>query len=74
MLKKVTAFIVEIWSRVLSKEVAADTNFFEAGGNSLQVMLCLREIEKEYPDAVKISDFFIYITPEEMAQHIIDNT
>jgi len=75
MLEVITDFIIDIWKQIMETDVVIDknTNFFGIGGNSLQVMQCLRAIEKKYPDILKISDFFVFVTPEELAQYIVDN-
>lgn len=58
--------IINIWSRTLNKEIKKDTNYFEAGGDSL---LSLHIVSLLNGSGVNVSvrDILMYQTPEELA-------
>ncbi|MDN4524086.1 non-ribosomal peptide synthetase [Fictibacillus fluitans] len=64
--------LVKIWESVLQlQHIGVHTNFFEIGGNSIQLMRVFSKLKKEMPDVtIDISDFFSYNTISELADYI----
>ncbi len=59
------------WARTLHiAEVNLYDKFFEAGGNSLLASYLQKEINRIYPDALAITDVFVYSTIADMAAYI----
>jgi polyketide synthase PksN len=60
-----------IWGSVLGiKEVDIYDNFHDMGGDSILATQLLKEIDKEYPEAISISDIFSYPTVSQLAEFI----
>ncbi|TCP67305.1 hybrid non-ribosomal peptide synthetase/type I polyketide synthase [Baia soyae] len=64
--------IVAVWKEVLGLEnVGIYTNFFEAGGNSIQIMRVFNKLKKVIPDlSLEISDLFTYNTIASLADFV----
>ncbi|MCX7923161.1 MAG: SDR family NAD(P)-dependent oxidoreductase [Clostridia bacterium] len=63
--------LAQIWAEVLGvKAVSIYDNFYESGGDSILATRLLREMEKEYPGLLSISDVFSYPTIAEMSAYI----
>lgn len=59
------------WARTLHvAEVHLYDKFFEAGGNSLLASYLQKEINRIYPDAMAITDVFVYSTISDIAAYI----
>ncbi len=59
------------WARTLHVgEVNLYDKFFEAGGNSLLASYLQKEINRIYPDAMAITDVFVYSTVSDIAAYI----
>ncbi len=59
------------WARTLHVvEVNIYDKFFEAGGNSLLASYLQKEINRIYPDAMAITDVFVYSTISDIAAYI----
>jgi polyketide synthase PksN len=59
------------WARTLHVgEVNLYDKFFEAGGNSLLASYLQKEINRIYPDAMAITDVFVYSTISDIAAYI----
>ncbi len=59
------------WARTLHvSEVNIYDKFFEAGGNSLLASYLQKEINRIYPDAMAITDVFVYSTIADIAAYI----
>ncbi|MBR6825147.1 MAG: SDR family NAD(P)-dependent oxidoreductase, partial [Oscillospiraceae bacterium] len=59
------------WARTLRvTEVNLYDKFFEAGGNSLLASYLQKEINRIYPDAMAITDVFVYSTIADIAAYI----
>ena len=59
------------WARTLHVgEVNLYDKFFEAGGNSLLASYLQKEINRIYPDAMAITDVFVYSTVADIAAYI----
>ncbi|NOU64363.1 SDR family NAD(P)-dependent oxidoreductase [Paenibacillus sp. LMG 31461] len=70
---KSEAVLAKIWGRVLgTTNVDVYANFMEIGGDSILAVELLKEIEKEYPSLVSVSDVFSYSSIAEMAKFIDD--
>jgi amino acid adenylation domain-containing protein len=55
--------IAAIWSNLLeTNRVGLGDNFFDLGGNSLKLILMLRELSKLFPGKVTLTDLFRYNT------------
>ncbi len=63
--------LVKIWEEVLGIEkVGVNDNFFDLGGHSLLVIKIHAQIDKLYPNKVKITDLFSLTTIKEMGEYI----
>lgn len=63
--------LTEIWEQVLQKEkIGTNDNFFDVGGNSILVMQIHSLIEKVYPGATTIPDYFSYPSISKLAEFI----
>lgn len=63
--------IAQIWGKVLGvAELDIYDNFYELGGDSILATRLLKEMEKEFPGMIDISDIFTYSTVGEMAGYI----
>ena len=69
--KKFEKDLIKIWQKVLCrKEIGVNDDFFEIGGNSLKVIELHDEINKHYPEIIKVADLFIHKTVSELSNHI----
>ena len=67
--------LIEIWKGVLSlNEVYLDDDFFELGGNSLNIIPVVGEIQERLGVAIKISDLFVYTTIVDLAEFITNTS
>ncbi|WP_368657021.1 amino acid adenylation domain-containing protein [Metabacillus halosaccharovorans] len=68
--------LVEIWKSILNQpSIGIHSNFFELGGNSIQLMRIYSKIKKEMPDiSLEISDFFTYHTIAELSDYLAEPT
>lgn len=63
--------IAEIWSCILGTDrVNVRENFFDAGGNSMMLILFQTKLEQVFPGKVTIRDLFSYTTVEKLASYI----
>jgi acyl carrier protein len=61
--KELEKQIASIWSNLLETDrVGLEDNFFDLGGNSLKLILMLRELSKLFPGKVTLTDLFRYNT------------
>ena len=61
--------ICQIWNEILpSKSSNIDTNFFDAGGNSMYLMKVFDKLNEKYGKVVSMSELFVYTTIRELAQ------
>ncbi|MBK3494740.1 SDR family NAD(P)-dependent oxidoreductase [Viridibacillus sp. YIM B01967] len=66
--------VAKAWSHVLGLyEFDMGDKFFEAGGDSLLSIHLLKELEKDFPSVLDITDVFTYSTIQEMADFIDDS-
>lgn len=60
-----------IWKNLLSIEkLSAESNFFDLGGNSLQLSMLVYEINDSFGIQVEIKDMFEFATLRSIAKHI----
>lgn len=60
-----------IWRRVLGlKQVDLSESFYDQGGNSILATHLWKELNKEFPDVIDISDIFTHSSIEDMVQYI----
>ncbi|WP_408895225.1 amino acid adenylation domain-containing protein [Paenibacillus taichungensis] len=60
-----------LWREVLDlKDCSVNTNFFEAGGNSLSLLEVYSKLPSSYSDIVKVADLFSYPTIKTLAKYI----
>ena len=60
--------IADIFAKVLKRaDIAADTDYFLAGGDSLSAMECITEIERATGARLSVADVYIYRTPGRIA-------
>ena len=65
------SMIAEIWKKVLRlQQVGMDDNFFDAGGDSLQLIAVHAELSKLFSIEVTITDLFEYSTISTLAKHL----
>lgn len=71
-MNKIEKLLYNIWQEVLEiKDFNLDKEFFELGGNSIKLIYLHEKINKLYPDAIGISDLFIYPTVESQSNYIL---
>lgn len=51
-------------------EINIDDKFFEMGGDSLLATALKKELDKDFPDVVDITDIFTYVSVAEIAKYI----
>ncbi len=60
-----------IWSRVLGlPQIDMYESFYDLGGDSILATLLWKELNKEFPDCIDISDIFTHATVMDMAEYI----
>jgi aspartate racemase len=65
--------IGEVWRKVLGTDrVGVEDNFFDVGGDSLQLIEVHSELEKLFPVKISITDLFSYTTIDSLARHLAD--
>ena len=63
--------IEAVWRKILGREhVGLEENFFDAGGDSLQLIEAHSELEKIFTIKISITDLFGYTTISSLARHI----
>ncbi|MGL4343557.1 MAG: amino acid adenylation domain-containing protein, partial [Cellulosilyticaceae bacterium] len=63
--------IASIWESLLGQDkVGIKDNFFDLGGNSLLLVRMHGEIEKVYPNTVRVTDLFQYTQIRTLAEYI----
>lgn len=61
--------ICQIWNEILPTQSSnIDTNFFDAGGNSMYLMKIFDKLNEKYGKVVSMSELFVYTTIRELAQ------
>ncbi len=65
--------ICDVWRKVLGADsVGMEDNFFDVGGDSLQLIEVHSELEKLFPVKISITDLFSYTTIDALARHLAD--
>ncbi|HEX3044252.1 MAG TPA: amino acid adenylation domain-containing protein [Bacillota bacterium] len=68
---KVEQRLAAAWTELLKCErVGIHDNFFEIGGNSIMVVRLHMMLEPQYPNRLKVVDFFTYPTIFKLAQYL----
>ncbi len=65
--------LIDIWADVLgleSRNIGINDNFFDLGGNSLNILKANSRINKAFPYNISISALFLYKTVKELAANI----
>jgi len=63
--------IESAWLKVLSlQQVGPDENFFDVGGDSLQLLMVHAEIQKKIESEFPLTDLFEYSTIRTLARHL----
>ncbi len=71
----VQAVVARIWAGALGlEEVSVYDNFNDLGGDSIMATLLLKDLEKEFPGIVDISDIFNYPSISAMSEYIESRT
>ena len=66
--------LTELWRRVLSvPSVGIDDNFFDLGGDSLQLVAVHSHLQKTLHAQIPVTDLFEFTTIRKLARHIIEN-
>ncbi len=65
--KDLIAVLTAYWSEALGAQASADTDFFNAGGNSLKAIRLLAKIKRELSSAPSFADLAAAPTPETLA-------
>ena len=61
--KELEKQIAQLWKEILCvSKIGVHDNFFDLGGNSLKLILMLRELSKIFPGKVTLTDLFRYNT------------
>ena len=70
-LDNVAGRVAKIWQRMLGvTAVSLDTNFFDAGGDSLQLLAVHAELEKEFGKRLSVTDLFELTTVRVLAEKL----
>jgi amino acid adenylation domain-containing protein len=64
--------MLEIWKHCLRREVTADDDYFDLGGDSLMAVGLFREIERQFCRALPMSSLFKSPTPARLALLLAD--
>jgi aspartate racemase len=64
--------ISTVWEQVLSCSVSAEDNFFDLGGDSLQLIEAHSELQKKLDREIPIMDLFEYTTVRSLANHLAE--
>jgi aspartate racemase len=65
--------ICDVWRKVLGTDrVGVEDNFFDVGGDSLQLLEVHSELEKLFPVKILVTDLFSYTTIDSLARHLAD--
>jgi amino acid adenylation domain-containing protein len=68
---EIEAHLAELWKRVLKVDRAGiRDNYFELGGNSINLVQLQSFLEQRYPGSVTVTDLFMYPTIEKLAGFI----
>lgn len=68
-----SSFLRECWTEVLgNSNFSNDDGFFEAGGNSISIVVLHNKIKSKYPD-ITVSDLFCYPSVNAMSKHLTWN-
>jgi amino acid adenylation domain-containing protein len=59
-----------VWEQVLSREISLDDNFFDLGGDSLQLIEAHSELQKRLGREVSLMDLFEHTTVRGLAGHL----
>ncbi len=63
--------LVEVWRRFLpSQQIGVRDSFFDLGGNSILLIQVHVQLERLYPNVLKVADLFTYTTIQELADVI----
>lgn len=67
--------IAEIWRSILDTDkVNIRENFFDAGGNSMMLILFQAKLEEVFPGKVTIGDIFSHTTVEKLSSYILSKS
>jgi acyl carrier protein len=65
--------LVSLWAdalRIPAEEISVIDNFFELGGNSLQIMILINKINKEYTTRLMLENLYHTLTVKDLADLI----
>lgn len=65
--------MLDIWKNCLRREVAADDDYFDLGGDSLMAVGLFREVERRFGQALPMSSLFNSPTPAKLALLMADD-
>jgi acyl carrier protein len=64
--------ISKVWEEVLNRQVAPGDNFFDLGGDSLQLIEVHSELQKTLAREISLMDLFEFTTVRTLADHLGD--
>lgn len=74
-LNEVEQYFTELWKALLHRDnFDINSKFFDIGGNSMLIMLMHNEVEKKYPGALTIPDYFTCYTIRKLAKKVIERS
>ena len=71
ILNKVETTLIVVWKDILGIEaVDIYESFLNMGGDSIQAVALMKEVDKKYPGITRVSDVFTYQSIHDMAEYI----
>lgn len=62
--------VLKIFQDTLGTDIGYEDDFFEYGGDSLNVVSCVIQIEEEFNLSVGMDVFYLYRTPRKIVEHL----
>lgn len=67
--------LLRIWKLILGERpIGIHDSFFQVGGNSFSIVLLHAELDKQFPNAISITDLFAYPTISLLKEHLRSKT
>ena len=65
--------VLDIWRVILNQNLGIDTDYFEAGGNSLQAIQLVNRMTEDFSREITVEDLFLNPTVRAMSELLGDN-
>lgn len=62
--------VLKIFQETLGTDIGYEDDFFEYGGDSLNVVSCVLQIEEEFNLSVEMDVFYLYRTPRKIVEYL----